>query len=326
MTIEVLVKKTGGPEVMEISQSKLSENPEDNSVRIKHRAIGVNYIDTYHRDGTYPIQLPSVLGMEAVGEIIKKGDGVRGFSVGDRVGYASLPLGSYCDVRDYPSDKIVKIPDYISDVQAASILLKGMTVEYLFNRTYKLKAGEHFLFHAAAGGVGLLACQWSKAIGAKMIGTVSTKEKAVLAKNLGCDYVINYKEENVVEKLMDITNNKGVSVVYDGVGKVTMQKSLGCLKMRGTFVSFGNASGKLDPLDVGKLIAPKGLFLTRPSIAHYTATRKELDEAADKLFEMVKTQKVKIDIFKKYSLKDAVNAHKDLEGRKIIGPAIIVPN
>ncbi len=325
MTIEVLVKKTGGPEVMEISQSKLSENPEDNSVRIKHRAIGVNYIDTYHRDGTYPIQLPSVLGMEAVGEIIKKGDGVRGFSVGDRVGYASLPLGSYCDVRDYPSDKIVKIPDYISDVQAASILLKGMTVEYLFNRTYKLKAGEHFLFHAAAGGVGLLACQWSKAIGAKMIGTVSTKEKAILAKNLGCDYVINYKEENVVEKLMDITNNKGVSVVYDGVGKDTFENSISSLQDRGLFVSFGQSSGMVNDVNLHKVFAPKNLFYTRPSLIVYNKKRGDLENSVESLFGLVKEKKIKTENIKEYKLEDVRTAHQELQNRKTVGSLVLIP-
>jgi len=325
MTIEVLVKKTGGPEVMEISQSKLSENPEDNSVRIKHRAIGVNYIDTYHRDGTYPIQLPSVLGMEAVGEIIKKGDGVRGFSVGDRVGYASLPLGSYCDVRDYPSDKIVKIPDYISDVQAASILLKGMTVEYLFNRTYKLKAGEHFLFHAAAGGVGLLACQWSKAIGAKMIGTVSTKEKAILAKNLGCDYVINYKEENVVEKLMDITNNKGVSVVYDGVGKDTFENSISSLQDRGLLVSFGQSSGMVSDVNLHKVFAPKNLFYTRPSLIVYNKKRGDLENSVESLFGLVKEKKIKTENIKEYKLEDVRTAHQELQNRKTVGSLVLIP-
>ena len=205
-------------------------------------------------------------------------------------------------------------------------MTKGLTTFYLLHKTYAVKSGQKILFHAAAGGVGQIFCQWAKSLGCDVIGTVGSDEKIEIAKKFGCTHVINYSKDDFQKKVMEITNEEGLPVVYDGVGKVTMEKSLGCLKMRGTFVSFGNASGKLDPLDVGKLIAPKGLFLTRPSIAHYTATRKELDEAADKLFEMVKTQKVKIDIFKKYSLKDAVNAHKDLEGRKIIGPAIIVPN
>jgi len=194
------------------------------------------------------------------------------------------------------------------------------------HKTYAVKSGQTILFHAAAGGVGQIFCQWAKSLGCNVIGTVGSDKKIEIAKKFGCAHVINYSKDDFQKKVMEITNEEGLPVVYDGVGKITMEKSLGCLKMRGTFVSFGNASGKLDLLDVGKLIAPKGLFLTRPSIAHYTATRKELDEAASKLFDMVKTQKVKIDIFKKYYLNDVVTAHKDLEGRKIIGPAIIVPN
>ncbi len=325
MAVEVLIKKTGGTEVMEVSQKKLGENPEDNSVRIKHKAIGVNYIDTYHRDGTYPIKLPSVLGMEAVGKIIKTGAGVRGFSVGDRVGYASLPLGSYCDERDYPSDKIVKIPDYISDVQAASILLKGMTVEYLFNRTYKLKEGEYFLFHAAAGGVGLLACQWSRAIGAKMIGTVSTKEKADLAKSLGCSYVINYKKENVLERLMDITGNKGVSVVYDGVGKDTFETSIDCLENRGLFVSFGQSSGMIKNVNLHKVFAPKNLFYTRPSLIIYNKKREDFLKSAERLFNLIKEKKIVVDNIKEYSLKDVKVAHEELQSRKTVGSLVLIP-
>ena len=325
MAVEVLIKKTGGTEVMEVSQKKLGENPEDNSVRIKHKAIGVNYIDTYHRDGTYPIKLPSVLGMEAVGKIIKTGAGVRGFSVGDRVGYASLPLGSYCDERDYPSDKIVKIPDYINDVQAASILLKGMTVEYLFNRTYKLKEGEYFLFHAAAGGVGLLACQWSRAIGAKMIGTVSTKEKADLAKSLGCSYVINYKKENVLERLMDITGNKGVSVVYDGVGKDTFETSIDCLENRGLFVSFGQSSGMIKNVNLHKVFAPKNLFYTRPSLIIYNKKREDFLKSAERLFNLIKEKKIVVDNIKEYSLKDVKVAHEELQSRKTVGSLVLIP-
>ena len=319
------IKKTGGPEVLEIKNIKL-EDPKDGEVQIKHSAIGLNYIDTYHRSGLYPLPLPSGIGLEAAGIIEKTGKSVGDFKVGDKVAYAAAPIGSYSSHRNYPVKSLVKVPDGIDLEVVATLMTKGLTTFYLLHKTYVVKSGQTILFHAAAGGVGQIFCQWAKSLGCSVIGTVGSNEKIDIAKKFGCDHVINYSKDDFQKKVMEITNEEGLPVVYDGVGKVTMEKSLGCLKMRGTFVSFGNASGKLDPLDVGKLIAPKGLFLTRPSIAHYTATREELDEAANKLFEMVQQEKVKIDIFKKYSLNDVINAHRDLEGRKIIGPAIIVPN
>ena len=319
------IKKTGGPEVLEIKNIKL-EDPKDGEVQIKHSAIGLNYIDTYHRSGLYPLPLPSGIGLEAAGIIEKTGKNVGDFKVGDKVAYAAAPIGSYSSHRNYPVKSLVKVPDRIDLEVVATLMTKGLTTFYLLHKTYVVKSGQTILFHAAAGGVGQIFCQWAKSLGCSVIGTVGSDEKIDIAKKFGCDHVINYSKDDFQKKVMEITNEEGLPVVYDGVGKVTMEKSLGCLKMRGTFVSFGNASGKLDPLDVGKLIAPKGLFLTRPSIAHYTATREELDEAANKLFEMVQQEKVKIDIFKKYSLNDVINAHRDLEARKIIGPAIIVPN
>ncbi len=319
------IKKTGGPEVLEIKNIKL-EDPKDGEVQIKHSAIGLNYIDTYHRSGLYPLPLPSGIGLEAAGIIEKTGKNVTDFKVGDKVAYAAAPIGSYSSHRNYPVKSLVKVPDGIDLEVVATLMTKGLTTFYLLHKTYIVKSGQTILFHAAAGGVGQIFCQWAKSLGCSVIGTVGSDEKIDIAKKFGCDHVINYSKDDFQKKVMEITNEEGLPVVYDGVGKVTMEKSLGCLKMRGTFVSFGNASGKLDPLDVGKLIAPKGLFLTRPSIAHYTATREELDEAANKLFEMVQQEKVKIDIFKKYSLNDVINAHRDLEARKIIGPAIIVPN
>ena len=319
------IKKTGGPEVLEIKNIKL-EDPKDGEVQIKHSAIGLNYIDTYHRSGLYPLPLPSGIGLEAAGIIEKTGKSVGDFKVGDKVAYAAAPIGSYSSHRNYPVKSLVKVPDGIDLEVVATLMTKGLTTFYLLHKTYVVKSGQTILFHAAAGGVGQIFCQWAKSLGCSVIGTVGSDEKIDIAKKFGCDHVINYSKDDFQKKVMEITNEEGLPVVYDGVGKVTMEKSLGCLKMRGTFVSFGNASGKLDPLDVGKLIAPKGLFLTRPSIAHYTATREELDEAANKLFEMVQQEKVKIDIFKKYSLNDVINAHRDLEARKIIGPAIIVPN
>ena len=318
------IKKTGGPDVLEIKDIKLEE-PKSDEVLIKQVAIGLNYIDTYHRSGLYPVPLPSGIGLEAAGIIEKVGTGVRDFKIGDKVAYAAAPIGSYASYRNYPTKNLIKVPDGIDLEIVASLMTKGLTTFYLLHKTYKVKSGETILFHAAAGGVGQIFCQWAKSLGCNVIGTVGSDEKIEKAKEYGCSHVINYNKNDFQKEVMKITKDVGLSVVYDGVGKVTMEKSLMSLKMRGTFVSFGNASGKLDPLDVGKLIAPKGLFLTRPSIAHYTATRNELDEAASTLFNMIKTNKVKIKLFKKYYLKDVVRAHTDLESRKIIGPAIIIP-
>ena len=321
----VIISKNGGPEVLQLKDIELKD-PKSGEVLIKNQAIGLNYIDTYHRSGLYPVELPSHIGIEGAGIIEKIGPDIKEFKIGDKVAYASMPIGSYSTHRIFPIKKLVKVPNEIELENVVTLMTKGLTVFYLLHKTYPVKSGETILFHAAAGGVGQIFCQWAKSLGCSVIGTVGSDEKIEIAKKFGCSHVINYSKDDFQKKVMEITNEEGLPVVYDGVGKITMEKSLGCLKMRGTFVSFGNASGKLDLLDVGKLIAPKGLFLTRPSIAHYTATRKELDEAASKLFDMVKTQKVKIDIYKKYYLNDVVTAHKDLEGRKIIGPAIIVPN
>ena len=269
--------------------------------------------------------LPSGIGLEGAGIIEKVGPDTNGFVEGDKVAYAAAPIGSYASHRIYPTKSLVKVPDGIDLEIVAAIMTKGLTTFYLLHKTFKAKSGQTVLFHAAAGGVGQIFCQWAKSLGCTVIGTVGSDEKIEIAKAYGCSHVINYNKYDFQKEVMKITSDEGLPVVYDGVGKVTMEKSLMSLKMKGTFVSFGNASGKLDPIDVGKLIAPKGLFLTRPSIAHYTATRDELDEAASKLFEMVKSQKVAVKLFKKYSLNDVVKAHKDLEGRKIIGPAIITP-
>ena len=316
--------KTGGPEVLKYEKLSISE-PKENEVLIKHSAIGLNFIDTYHRSGLYPVPLPSGIGLEGAGIIEKVGPGVKNFKEGDKVAYAAAPLGSYSTHRIYPTKNLVKVPDGIDLEIVACLMTKGLTTFYLLHKTYPVKKGQTVLFHAAAGGVGQIFCQWAKSLGCKVIGTVGSDEKIKLAKKFGCDEVINYNKENFKDKVLELTNNIGLPVVYDGVGKNTLEDSLGCLKMRGTMVSFGNASGKLDPVDVGKLIAPKGLYLTRPSIAHYTSTREELDEASNKLFEMVKSGAIKVEIYKKYSLKDVSIAHQDLEGRKILGPAIITP-
>ena len=320
----VVISKTGGPEVLEIKDIKL-ENPKSDEVLIKNKAIGLNYIDTYHRSGLYPVELPSNIGIEGAGIIEKVGPDVENFQVGDRVAYASMPIGSYSTHRIFPTKKLVKVPNEIELENVVTLMTKGFTVFYLLHKTYIVKSGDTILFHAAAGGVGQIFCQWAKSLGCIVIGTVGSDEKIEIAKSNGCKHVINYSKENFAEKVKEITNGKGVPVVYDGVGKKTFDGSIECLKTRGMMVSFGNASGPLDPCNVTKSLAPKGLYLTRPSIAHYTSTKEELDEAANKVFEMYISKKFTLNIFKKYPLSDIVNAHKDLEARKILGPAVIIP-
>ena len=321
----VIISKVGGPEVLELKDIKL-EDPKFNEVLIKNKAIGLNYIDTYHRSGLYPVELPSSIGIEGAGLIEKIGPDVKNFKVGDKVAYASMPIGSYSTHRIFPTKKLVKVPEGIELENVVTLMTKGITTFYLLHKTYPVKSGETILFHAAAGGVGQILCQWAKSLGCTVIGTVGSDEKIEIAKANGCDHVINYSKENFVEKVKEITNGDGVPVVYDGVGKKTFNDSIECLKVRGTMVSFGNASGPLDPCNITKSLAPKGLYLTRPSIAHYTTTREELDEATNKVFEMFKTKKFNLKIFKKYSLLEVVKAHHDLETRKITGPAVIIPN
>ena len=318
------IKKNGGPEVLELKDIKL-EDPKEGEVLIKHSAIGLNYIDTYHRSGLYPLPLPSGIGLEAAGIIEKAGNNVSDFKEGDKVAYAAAPVGSYASHRIYPVKNLVKVPDGIDLEVVATLMTKGLTTFYLLHKTYPVKSGQTILFHAAAGGVGQIFCQWAKSLGCKVIGTVGSDKKIEVAKTNGCDHVINYSKENFAEKVKEITNGLGVPVVYDGVGKKTFDQSIECLKVRGMMVSFGNASGPLDPCNVTKSLAPKGLYLTRPSIAHYTTTREELDEAANKVFEMFITKKFTLNIFKKYPLDEIVRAHQDLENRKILGPAVIIP-
>ena len=320
----VVISKTGGPEVLEIKDIKL-EDPKSGEVLIKNKAIGLNYIDTYHRSGLYPVELPSNIGIEGAGIIEKVGPDVKDFNIGDKVAYASMPIGSYATHRIFPTKKLVKVPNEIELENVVTLMTKGFTVFYLLHKTYPVKSGETILFHAAAGGVGQIFCQWAKSLGCKVIGTVGSDEKIEIAKSNGCDHVINYSKENFAEKVKEITNGVGVPVVYDGVGKKTFDRSIECLKVRGMMVSFGNASGPIEPCNVAKSLAPKGLYLTRPSIAHYTTTKEELDEAANKVFEMFIKGKFKLNIFKKYSLDDIIKAHQDLESRKILGPAVIIP-
>ncbi len=323
---KIVVNKTGGPEAMECVDFDLNSTELlPNNVRIKHKSIGVNFIDTYHRSGLYPAETPFTPGLEAVGEIIDVGSEVGEFVVGDRVGYSSPPLGAYSEVRDISFEKIFKIPESVGDDEAASLLLKGMTVEYLFNRTFAVTSQTSVLFHAAAGGVGLISCQWARAIGCKIIGTVGSEEKISLAKNNGCEHVINYKKEDVVSRVMDITGGEGVDVVYDGVGKDTFDISINCLKKRGGFVSFGNASGMTPKTDLFAAFAPKNLYFTRPSLMVYNNTRGELLDSSSSLFKMILNKKIKPNIFKTYNLNDVVQAHKDLELRKTVGSIILKP-
>ena len=320
----VTISKNGGPEVLELKEIKLGD-PKSGEVLIKNEAIGLNYIDTYHRSGLYPVELPSNIGIEGAGVIEKISTDEKNFKVGDKVAYASMPIGSYATHRIFPTKKLVKVPGEIELENVVTLMTKGFTVFYLLHKTYPVKSGETILFHAAAGGVGQIFCQCAKSLGCIVIGTVGSDEKIEIAKANGCKYVINYSKENFAEKVKEITNGEGVPVVYDGVGKKTFDGSIECLKTRGMMVSFGNASGPLDPCNVTKSLAPKGLYLTRPSIAHYTSTREELDEAAKKVFEMFINKKFKLDIFNRYPLSEIVKAHQDLENRKILGPAIIIP-
>ncbi len=318
------ISKHGGPEVLELKDISL-EKPKSDEVTIEHKAIGLNYIDTYHRSGLYPLKLPAGIGAEGAGVITDVGSDINDFKVGDRVSYAGAPLGSYSTHRNYPTKNLVKIPDSVDFKVAATLMTKGLTTFYLLHKTYPVKKGEIVLFHAAAGGVGQIFGQWAKSLGCEVIGTVGSDDKIENAKKNGYDHIINYNKENFAKKVLKITNNKGVPVVYDGVGKNTLEGSLECLSIRGMMVSFGNASGPLSDINVPKLIQPKGLYLTRPSMQQYLSSKEEIDEASKTLFDKVTSGKVKIDIFKEYKLANVVDAHKDLESRKILGPAVIIP-
>ena len=324
MTRIVRITKTGGPEVLKLETINLDQ-PNPDEVLIEHKAIGLNFIDTYHRSGLYPIELPSGIGAEGAGIIKKIGSKVKDFSIGDRVAYAGTPLGAYSSERNYPTKNLVKIPDGIDFNTAATLMIKGLTTFYLLHKTYPVSSNETILFHAAAGGVGQIFTQWAKSLGCKVIGTVGSDEKMSIAKKNGCDFVINYSKEDFAKKVLEFTKGKGVPAVYDGVGKKTLEGSIKCLKKRGIMISFGNASGPITNIDIKKMIQPKGLYFTRPSMAQYLETKDEIKEGADKLFEKLKLGKIKIEIYKKYRLDEVVEAHKDLESRKITGPAVIVP-
>ena len=324
MPKSIIIKKNGGPEVLELQDVNVG-SPGLDEIKVTNHAIGLNYIDTYHRSGLYPLPLPSGIGLEAAGKIDEVGSNVKEFNKGDNIAYAAMPIGSYAQQRIIPSKIAIKVPDGISFQQAATLITKGLTVNYLITKPYNLKAGETVLFHAAAGGVGQIFAQWANSIGAKVIGTVGSDEKIKTAKENGYEHVINYTKEDFSKKVMEITKNEGVPAVFDGVGKNTFKGSLACLKTRGMMISFGNASGLLDPVNVPKDIQPKGLYLTRPSIAQYFTNRKELQTGADEVFEKVKFGKIKIKISKEYKLAEAKKAHEDLEARKLTGPAILIP-
>ena len=320
----ITITKNGGPEVLKLKDISL-EKPKGNEVTIEHKAIGLNYIDTYHRSGLYPLDLPTGIGAEGAGIITEIGSNIKDFKVGDRVSYAGAPLGSYSTHRNYPTKNLVKVPDNIDFEIAATLMTKGLTTFYLLHKTYPVKKGETVLFHAAAGGVGQIFGQWAKSLGCKVIGTVGSDDKIEKAKKNGYDHVINYNKEDFAKKVLEISDGKGIPVVYDGVGKSTLEGSLKCLGVRGMLISFGNASGPLSDINVPKLIQPKGLYLTRPSMQQYLSTKEELSEASKILFEKINSGKIKIKIFKKYKIENVVEAHNDLEGRKILGPAIIIP-
>ncbi len=324
MVKAIRIHQTGGPEVLRWENVEVGD-PGAGEIRLKHSAVGLNYIDTYHRSGLYPLEYPAVLGMEGAGVVEALGEGVSDLKEGDRVAYASPPVGAYAEERLIPADRVVKIPASVSDETAAAMMLQGMTAEYLLRRTYKVKKGDTILFHAAAGGVGLIACQWAKHLGATVIGTVGSQEKATLARAHGCDHPILYREESFVERVREITDGKGVPVVYDSIGKDTFMDSLDCLSPHSLLANFGSASGPVPPFDLGLLAAKGSLYVTRPSLMTYNAAREDMVGSAKALFEVVGSGAVKIEINQSYKLAEAEQAHRDLEGRKTTGSTILLP-
>jgi NADPH2:quinone reductase len=314
----------GGPEVLSWDDIEVGD-PGDGEVRLRQTAVGLNYIDTYHRSGAYPVgDLPAVIGLEGAGVVEAVGAGVENLREGDRVAYATLPLGAYAEARVIPAGRVVKLPGDIDDRTGAAMMLQGMTVEYLIRRTYPVQPGDTVLWQAAAGGVGLIACQWLKHIGATVIGTVGSAEKGELAKAHGCDHIINYREENFVERVRELTDGAGVPVVYDGVGKDTFDGSLDCLRPRGMMVIFGAASGPVPPFETGLLAGKGSLYLTRPTLMTYTAADAELADSAAALIDVVQSGAVKIEINQTYPLSEAAQAHADLEGRKTTGSTVFL--
>ncbi|MCG6974143.1 MAG: quinone oxidoreductase [Desulfobacterales bacterium] len=324
MTKALMMEKTGGPEVLQWVDFEPGP-PKSGEVLLRQEAVGLNFIDVYHRSGLYPLPaLPAVIGMEGAGVVQAVGEGVSEVAVGDRVAYAGLPPGAYAEVRNIPAHRLVKLPDAISTRQAAAMMLQGMTARYLLHGCYRVKAGDRILVQAAAGGVGLILCQWAKHIGAQVIGTAGSPEKAALAKSHGCDHLILYRDEDFVSRVKEITQGRGVDVVYDSVGQSTFMKSLDCLRPMGMVVSFGQSSGSVPPFDLGILGAKGSLFLTRPSLMAYTAMREDLLAHARDLFDVVEKEAVKIEIGQTYPLAEAARAHRDLEDRKTTGSTVLV--
>ncbi|HTY69047.1 MAG TPA: quinone oxidoreductase [Alphaproteobacteria bacterium] len=323
MTKAIRIHKHGGPEVMQWEDIEVPA-PGPGQARIRHTAVGLNFVDTYNRSGLYPQQMPLIVGGEGAGVVVAVGPGVTDLKAGDRIAYGAAPIGSYCEERIIPADRLVKIPEGITDQQAASMMLKGLTTQYLIRSTYRVKAGDTILFHAAAGGVGLILGQWAKHLGATVIGTVGDADKAKLAKAHGYDHVINYREQNFVDEVKKIAKG-GLPVVYDGVGKDTWDGSLNCLQPRGLMVSFGNASGAVPPVNLGILATKGSLYVTRPTLGSYVAKREELVANANELFDVVKKGIVKIEVNQTYPLKDAARAHRDLESRKTTGSTVLLP-
>ncbi|PKO93281.1 MAG: quinone oxidoreductase [Betaproteobacteria bacterium HGW-Betaproteobacteria-10] len=324
MTHAIRLHQAGGPEVLRWEAVDVS-SPAAGEATVRHHAVGLNFIDVYHRTGLYPLPLPSGLGLEAAGVVEAVGAGVSEVRVGDRVAYAGGPVGAYAEARNIPAHRLLKLPESINFNTAAAMMLQGLTAAYLLRRTYRVQPGDAVLIHAAAGGVGLIACQWAKALGATVIGTVGSAAKAVLAKAHGCDHVINYSTENFTQRVRDITGGEGVAVVYDGVGKDTFTGSLDSLRPMGTMVSYGNASGPVPPLDLILLSQKGSLFITRPTLMSYTAKRADLEVLGADLFEMVSSGKVRIEINQTYPLAEAAQAHRDLEARKTTGSTILLP-
>jgi NADPH2:quinone reductase len=325
MAHAIRIHKAGGPEVLQWEEVSVPP-PGPGEVLIRHKAVGLNYIDTYHRTGLYPLPLPSGIGLEAAGVVEAVGPGVSEFKPGDRVAYCNGPIGAYAEQKIHPAERLVRIPEGISFEQAASMMLQGLTVQYLLRRLYRVpKAGETVLWHAAAGGIGLIACQWAKAIGVNLIGTTSSEEKAKLARDHGCAYTVIYTKEDFEAKVSEITGGKKVPIVYDSVGKDTFMKSLDCLQVRGLMVTFGNTSGPVGPTDLGILAQKGSLYVTRPTLVSYTAKRDELVSAANELFDHVLAGRIKVGPRQTYALKDAAQAHRDLEARKTTGSTVLVP-
>jgi len=324
MTKAIRIHQTGGPEVMKWEEVALGD-PGPTEARVRHHAVGLNYIDVYFRTGLYPQPLPGGLGMEGSGVVEAVGAQVTEVAVGDRVAYAGPPTGAYAEARVMPAAKLLKLPDALSFEQGAAMMLQGMTAQYLLKRTFPVQAGQTILWHAAAGGVGLIACQWAKALGVTVIGTVGSDEKAKLAREHGCDHVIVYSRENFVQRVKEITAGRGVPVVYDSVGKDTWPMSLDCLSPLGMMVSFGNASGPIPAVNTGDLASRGSLFFTRPTLMSYTATRADLVASANDLFEAVTSGKVKIEIKQRYPLAEAAQAHRDLEARLTTGSTLLIP-